>query len=259
MTETANDVASELKTWKEIHSHLSHAILVAREAVDVAKAQRRYWLEEIAANITDEGKLTAASVWKKPTTVKKTSVKKRSPKEKKEKPEKKRKATTDDDNLAGAEGTRKPSKKPKTTKKKKKAEPGSSAKKSTIKLNLKERKADQEEQSDVDGQADFAMATEHVRSGWGGLQPTPQIPLQSGAFVAPAHAGLSSMPAVDAYSLMHHIPEQLRPFLAQPGMAGLAPPPPPPPTAGGSLHHNAYATVLQHQEDGTDDDSSEGE
>ena len=39
--------------------------LVAQEAVAVAKANRRYWLEEICANVTPEGKLINTSSWKK--------------------------------------------------------------------------------------------------------------------------------------------------------------------------------------------------
>lgn len=55
----------ELQAWREVHQHLSKAILVAKEAVDVAKAQRRYYLEELCANVSPEGKLVSTSAWKK--------------------------------------------------------------------------------------------------------------------------------------------------------------------------------------------------
>lgn len=55
----------ELEAWREVHKKLSLAVLVAKEAVDVAKAQRRFWCEEIHANLTPEGKLLNTSTWKK--------------------------------------------------------------------------------------------------------------------------------------------------------------------------------------------------
>lgn len=58
----AND---ELQAWREVHDRLTKAILVAKEAVAVAKAQRRYYLEEHCANVTPEGKLVNTSAWKK--------------------------------------------------------------------------------------------------------------------------------------------------------------------------------------------------
>lgn len=61
---------SEIKAWRQVHARLTEAVIVAQEAVTAAKAQRRYWLEEIAANLTSEGKLTTTSVWKKPSKVK---------------------------------------------------------------------------------------------------------------------------------------------------------------------------------------------
>lgn len=60
---TASD--DELQAWREVHAHLSKAVLVAQEAVAVAKTTRRYWLEEICANVTPEGKLVNTSSWKK--------------------------------------------------------------------------------------------------------------------------------------------------------------------------------------------------
>jgi len=62
---TTTNIESELQAWREVHEHLSKAVLVAKEAVAVAKAQRRYWLEEICANLTPEGKLINTSTWKK--------------------------------------------------------------------------------------------------------------------------------------------------------------------------------------------------
>lgn len=72
----ASTAEQKIKSWREVHKLLSQAVLVAKEAVDAAKAQRRYWMEEICANLTTEGTLVSASVWKKPIAPKKV-VKKR--------------------------------------------------------------------------------------------------------------------------------------------------------------------------------------
>lgn len=68
MTDAADTITAsddELHAWRQVHAHLSKAIAVAQEAVAVAKANRRYWLEEICANVTPEGKLINTSSWKK--------------------------------------------------------------------------------------------------------------------------------------------------------------------------------------------------
>jgi hypothetical protein len=68
MTDAAAAITAaddELQAWREVHAHLSKAVLVAQEAVAVAKTNRRYWLEEICANVTPEGKLINTSCWKK--------------------------------------------------------------------------------------------------------------------------------------------------------------------------------------------------
>jgi hypothetical protein len=48
----------------------------AQDAVHAQKAQRRFWMEEICANLTGEGKLKPTSVWKRPVVQKKSAVKK---------------------------------------------------------------------------------------------------------------------------------------------------------------------------------------
>ena len=46
--ELVDDLSNnELESWREVHGLLIKAVLVAREAVAVKKAQRRFWLEEI--------------------------------------------------------------------------------------------------------------------------------------------------------------------------------------------------------------------
>lgn len=93
---TTSSTEAELQAWREVHEHLSKAVLVADEAVNVAKAQRRYWLEIFCANLTPEGKLVNTSAWKKATT-RKTAAK-RKPAEKSSTAKRKRKANeTDDD------------------------------------------------------------------------------------------------------------------------------------------------------------------
>lgn len=62
---------SPLEAWRQVHSHLIRAVTVAREAVAAKKAQRRFWMEEICANLTEEGSLTNSSVWKRPVSPRK--------------------------------------------------------------------------------------------------------------------------------------------------------------------------------------------
>jgi hypothetical protein len=72
---------NELDSWRQVHEQLTNAVIIAKEAVAAKKLQRRFWLEEICANLTEEGKLTSNSVWKRPIPVKKIVVK-RTPKPK---------------------------------------------------------------------------------------------------------------------------------------------------------------------------------
>ena len=100
---------NELDAWRQVHEQLTNAVIIAKEAVAAKKLQRRFWLEEICANLTEEGKLTASSVWTRPVPVKKTVVKralkpkepvvkKRKPKaEPKPKKPRKKKSLGDDD------------------------------------------------------------------------------------------------------------------------------------------------------------------
>ena len=81
------DLTAEIKSWREAHKLLSHAVLVSNEAVDSIRAQRRYWMEEICSNLTSVGTLASTSVWKKPVAPKK-AVKKRRKKDEEESPNK---------------------------------------------------------------------------------------------------------------------------------------------------------------------------
>ena len=65
----------DLDSWREVHRTLIEAVKVAEEAVASQKAQRRYWLEELCANLDDEGMHQPTSVWKRPATVKKLNTK----------------------------------------------------------------------------------------------------------------------------------------------------------------------------------------
>jgi hypothetical protein len=121
-------VESELKAWREAHRHLTHAVLVAKEAVAVAKAQRRYWMEEICANLTPEGKPTATSVWKKPTkTTRKAPAKRKLP----EKPASQKRRRTTDETLTDDEA---PIRKPKAKRRRKADE---QSKKKKIRLHVR--------------------------------------------------------------------------------------------------------------------------
>jgi outer membrane biosynthesis protein TonB len=100
-----------LDAWRQINGHLTSAVLISKEAVAAKKLQRRFWMEEICANVTEEGKLTYKSVWKRPVpskkiaaAAKKTVTKKRKKAEpkskkmtaKKKKTEKKQEQTNED-------------------------------------------------------------------------------------------------------------------------------------------------------------------
>jgi hypothetical protein len=57
---------TQLDSWKQVHAHLTKAILAARESVQAKKRQRRFWLETICANLSKDGKLTQRSTWQRP-------------------------------------------------------------------------------------------------------------------------------------------------------------------------------------------------
>jgi hypothetical protein len=56
----------EVNTWRQVHSTLFNAVIKAQEAVAIQKAQRRFWLEEIAYNLDDAGQPASHSLWKRP-------------------------------------------------------------------------------------------------------------------------------------------------------------------------------------------------
>jgi hypothetical protein len=69
---------SDLETWKEVHSTLQKAVQLAQDAVAVQAAQRRFWLEELNANLGDESSniygSKSSSVWKKPYVLRKKDI-----------------------------------------------------------------------------------------------------------------------------------------------------------------------------------------
>lgn len=96
-TDNTNPSTALLDSWKQIHGQLTKAVLISQEAIAAKKLQRRYWMEEICANLTEEGKLTHSSVWKravpsKKSTSKKAVTKKRKKTEQKSKEPKQKKA-----------------------------------------------------------------------------------------------------------------------------------------------------------------------
>jgi len=107
---------NELEAWKEVHDSLTAAVQISLEAVAALKAQHRYWLEEICANLTDEGKLQASSVWLRPVPPKKTKGK--SGKANAAGGSKRKKKATGD---SGNKEQNKPAKKPRKKKAEKKA------------------------------------------------------------------------------------------------------------------------------------------
>lgn len=59
----------DVAAWREVHATLLKAVQTARDAVAILKMQRRYWLEEIAWNLDDSGRVASHSVWKQPICV----------------------------------------------------------------------------------------------------------------------------------------------------------------------------------------------
>ncbi|KAI2496868.1 hypothetical protein MHU86_17615 [Fragilaria crotonensis] len=178
-----SEFRSEIKAWREVHARLTEAVIVAKEAVAAAKAQRRYWLEEIAANLTPEGKLTAASIWKKPSKVK-AVVKRKSLPKAMSKRKKSDDTETDEDEP--------PAKKKKIVRQKAiKAAP------KKVKLNLTHFKAHAPDEDDEDMDESTSSALEV--SGYSMNEQEAAAALLSGA---------------SGGGDMSHIPEELRPFMA---------------------------------------------
>eukprot|EP00980_Cylindrotheca_fusiformis_P027819 scaffold22560_cov135-Cylindrotheca_fusiformis.AAC.30 len=80
-----------LDAWKQVHERLTSAVLISQEAVAAKKLQRRYWMEEICANLTEDGKLTPSSVWKRAAPPSKKSAAKKMVSKKRKKAEPKQK------------------------------------------------------------------------------------------------------------------------------------------------------------------------
>lgn len=171
---------SDIESWRTVHESLIESVIVAREAVAAAKAQRRYWLEEICANLTPEGKLTAASIWKKPS--KKGGGKRKPPKVPKRR-------KSDDTETDEEEPTKK---KPKVTRPKKKKKVTLPPKKMHLKLKLSKLESDEEDEED---NATFSNTNQ---------QPAEYSVHEQEAAVALSAVGTD----------MSHIPEELRPFMA---------------------------------------------
>jgi hypothetical protein len=67
---------NELEAWREVHGKLLMACELAQEAVDEERRALRYWMEELAANLTEDGQRTANSVWTPPMLPKSAPKKK---------------------------------------------------------------------------------------------------------------------------------------------------------------------------------------
>lgn len=166
----------DLESWREVHKALTEAVIVGKEAVAAATAQRRYWLEEICASLTSEGKLAPNAVWKKAT-------KKGGPKRKAPKAVSKRKKSEDtetDEEVA-------PAKKAKVARKPKKVAP------KKVKLKLKARKPAVEIEEEDDEDAATASVS---------------------AYSTHEHEAAAALSAVANTGDMSHIPEELRAFMA---------------------------------------------
>ena len=82
---SSDEMISELDSWRQVHRTLINAVIVAEEAVAIQKAQRRYWLQEIAANLDEEGTSMhqSTSIWKRPVTIKRHPAKRATTKRRK--------------------------------------------------------------------------------------------------------------------------------------------------------------------------------
>ena len=71
MDEDDEDEPRELAAWRQVHALLLRAVEAAETAVAQKKAERRYWMEELAFNLSETGgKLEAQSSWKRPVAIK---------------------------------------------------------------------------------------------------------------------------------------------------------------------------------------------
>jgi hypothetical protein len=184
--ETSSD---DIHAWREIHQRLTEAVLVAKEAVAAARSQRRYWLEEISANLTPEGKLSGTSLWKKAIKAKSSATGKR-----KSLPKRSDDTETDDDDVPIAKLARA------ATTITKKLQPTLLPFQRTFSQQSHEDDDDREEEDEDDEEEDEAnTSTGSVLDTLGGYTKSEEIA---------ATALLANQ--ID----MSHIPEELRPFMA---------------------------------------------
>jgi hypothetical protein len=178
---------SELNAWKEVHATLTEAVKRAQDAVHAQKTQRRFWMEEICANLTGEGKLKPTSVWKRPVVQKKSAVKKPSV----PKPAGTKRKKKDPDTTA------KPAKKPRKKKAANNEGESDGPKPKKIKISLKKKTAVPEAflhqtEEDLDESETYSNDSSGMQQGGYALGPPPPPPgPQWGA--PPAHNPLQMM------------------------------------------------------------------
>jgi hypothetical protein len=68
------EALEDVAVWREVHSTLLLAVRKAQDAIAIQKAQRRYWMEEIAWNLGEDGSLTPFSSWNRPVSVSNSSL-----------------------------------------------------------------------------------------------------------------------------------------------------------------------------------------
>jgi hypothetical protein len=176
---------SELDAWKEVHATLTEAVKRAQDAVHAQKAQRRFWMEEICANLTGEGKLKPTSVWKRPVVQKKSAVKK--PNVPKTAATKRKKKDPDS----------KPAKKPRKKKAANNEGESDGPKPKKIKISLKKKPAVPEAfmhqpEEELDESETYSNDSSGMQQGEYGMVPPPPPPgPQWGA--PPAHNPLQMM------------------------------------------------------------------
>ena len=68
---------NDIKAWKEVHRHLISSILLTKESINAEKAKRRFLLEELYNNVTEDG--TSRWVVKSPQPKKTATRKRKSP------------------------------------------------------------------------------------------------------------------------------------------------------------------------------------
>jgi hypothetical protein len=198
MTTVTRDVSSsaapsELDAWKEVHATLTEAVKRSQDAVHAQKAQRRFWMEEICANLTGEGKLKPSSVWKRPVVQKKSAVKKISvPK-------------TTGTKRKRKDPDAKPAKKPRKKKAANNEGESDAPKPKKIKISMKKKAAVPEAflhqpKEDLDESETYSNDSSGMQQGEYALVPPPPGP-QWGA--APAHNPLQMM--VRCYCIFRRI------------------------------------------------------